>query len=81
LSRLGRDTIPILLLHKPVALALGVVFGKMGMPAAAALLIEFAFALVISEGIFVLTVPYFPFLYGETRSLRHESEWAASRYR
>jgi fucose 4-O-acetylase-like acetyltransferase len=81
LSRLGRDTIPILLLHKPVALALGVVFGKMGMPAAAALLIEFAFALVISEGIFVLTVPFFPVVYGESQQLRYEYGRGAARYR
>ena len=81
LSRLGRDTIPILLLHKPVALALGVVFGKMGMSATIALLIEFVFALVISEGVFVLTVPLFPFVYGESRQLRYEYGRGAARYR
>ena len=80
-SRLGRDTIPILLLHKPVALALGVVFGKMGISATVALLIEFGFALVISEGIFVLTVPFFSFLYGENRQLRYEYGRGAARYR
>ena len=81
LSRLGRDTIPILLLHKPVALALGVVFGKMGMSATVALLIEFGFALVISEGIFVLTAPFFPVVYGESRQLRYEYGRGAARYR
>ncbi len=80
-SRLGRDTIPILLFHKPVVLALGVVFGKMGMQDWLALLIEFVFAIVISEGIFVLTVPFFPFLYGENRQLRYEYGRAAARYR
>lgn len=80
-SRLGRDTIPILLFHKPVALALGVVFGKMGMQDWLALLIEFVFALVISEGIFVVTVPFFPFLYGENRQLRYEYGRGAARYR
>ncbi len=69
LSRLGRDTIPILLLHKPVVLALSVVFGKMGMQDTTALALEFLFALVISEGVYVLTVPYFAFLYGEKRRL------------
>ncbi len=80
-SRLGRDTIPILLFHKPVVLALGAVFGKMGMQDWLALLIEFVFALVISEGIFVLTVPLFPFVYGESRQLRYEYGRAAARYR
>jgi fucose 4-O-acetylase-like acetyltransferase len=81
LSRLGKDTIPILLLHKPVALALGVVFGKMGMSEHLAVLIEFVFALVISEGVFVLTAPFFPFLYGESRRLGIETGREALRYR
>lgn len=80
-SRLGRDTIPILLLHKPVALALGVVFGKMGMQPLTALVIEFVFSLVISEGVFVLTAPYFPFMYGESRQLRYEYGRGSARYR
>lgn len=67
LGRLGRDTIPILLFHKPVTLALGVVLGKMGVNPLTAVLIEFVMAVVISEGIYVLTVPLFPFLYGESR--------------
>ena len=81
LGRLGRDTIPILLLHKPVALALGVVFGKMGMPITLSVAIEFGFALVISEGVFVLSAPYFPFVYGESRQLRYEYGRGAARYR
>ncbi|MBO4887428.1 MAG: acyltransferase family protein [Firmicutes bacterium] len=81
LSRLGRDTIPILLFHKPVALALGVVFGKMGVPDAMAVAIEFVFALVISEGIFVLTRPLFPWAYGESERPRYGSERGAARYR
>lgn len=80
-SRLGRDSIPILLLHRPVALALGVVFGKMGMSDSLAVIIEFVFALVISEGVFVLTVPYCPFLFGETRRFYYESGRRMSRYR
>lgn len=81
LSRLGRDTIPILLFHKPVALALGVVFGKMGMSNTLAIVIEFVFALVISEGVYVLTVPYFPFAYGESRMYGYRAARGTSHYR
>ena len=68
LSRLGRDTIPVLVLHKPVALALAVVFAKMGISANMALAVEFLLSLVISEGVYVLTVPFFPFAYGERKN-------------
>ena len=81
IGRLGRDSLAILVLHKPVTLALGVVFGKMGMTPALAVGIEFLFALVISEGVFVLTVPFLPFVYGETRRFYYESGRSLSRYR
>lgn len=81
LVRIGKDTIPILLLHRPVVLALGMVFGKMGMSGAPALLIEFVAALVISEGIFVLTLPFFPFLFGESRRFGFDADRGVSRYR
>lgn len=81
LGRIGRDTIPILLLHKPVVLALGVVFGKMGMSDLTSVGIEFVFAVVISEGIFVLTAPFFPLLYGESRRFGFDPGRGISRYR
>ena len=81
MCRVGRDTIPILLIHKPVVLAMGVVFGKMAVSVSAALAIEFVLAIVISEGIYVLTSPFFPFLYGESRRFGIESGRTISRYR
>ncbi len=72
LSRLGRDTIPILIFHKPVVLALATVFGKMGVPNTTAFLIEFVLAVVVSEGVYVLTAPLLPFVYGESRHYRNE---------
>jgi hypothetical protein len=57
------------------------VFGKMGMSGAPALLIEFVAALVISEGIFVLTLPFFPFLFGESRRFGFDADRGVSRYR
>ena len=38
-------------------------------------------AIVISEGIYVLTSPFFPFLYGESRRFGIESGRTMSRYR
>ena len=81
MCRVGRDTIPILLIHKPVVLAMGVVFGKMAVSDPAAVAIEFLLAIVISEGIYVLTAPFFPFLYGESRRFGIESGRSMSRYR
>ena len=81
LSRLGRDTIPSLIFHKPVVLALGTVFGKMGVSDTTAVLIEFLLAVVISEGVYVLTAPLLPFLYGESRLDRNDYARGMTRYR
>ena len=64
--RLGRHTIPILLIHKPIVLALGKFFGKTTVAYGALFTAaEIIIAIAVSEIVYGLTSKYLPILYGE----------------
>ena len=64
--RLGKHTIPILLIHKPIVQLLGKIFGKTtAVYGTAFMVIEILVAVAVSEIVYKLTSKYLPVLYGE----------------
>ena len=64
--RLGKHTIPILLIHKPIVQLLGKIFGKTtAVYGTAFMVIEILVAIAVSEIVYNLSSKYFPILYGE----------------
>lgn len=70
LARMGSHTIPILLIHKPVVQILGKVFQKTGVTDFVAVVVEFVVAVLVSEGVYWLSVRRMPGIYGEDRRMR-----------
>ena len=67
LIRLGKHTLPILLLHKPIVFGFDTLFHWINMPSLFAVLLEVIFSIIICEAIYSVLNRFLPFIFGESR--------------